>query len=92
MFPIYKVVEHRCIWLKDGQDDHLNHDWKFKHRLHNYRHTMTAHEAYQELLRLRDEEAKRGTPQDPDYDPEIDNDSFGGSFRYEYRLRRETQP
>ncbi len=80
------VVEHRCIWLKDGRDDHLNHDWKFKHRLNNYRHTMTAHEAYEELQRLRQEEAVRDTPADPDYDPEIDNSPW---FRYEFRLVRE---
>lgn len=84
------IVEERCIWLKDGKDDHVQRDWKFKTRLRFYPNIMTAHEAFQELLRLRDEEAKRGTPADPDYDPDIDDDSFGYNYRNEFRLRRET--
>ncbi len=45
-----------------------------------------GHEAYEELQRLRQEEAVRDTPADPDYDPEIDNSPW---FRYEFRLVRE---
>jgi hypothetical protein len=85
----YWIVENRCIWLKDGQDDHLNHDWKFHSQLRHRPHVLTAREAHQELLRLRDVEAKRDTPQDPDYDPDCAS-GLEHCYRYEYRLRRET--
>ena len=84
--PIW-VIQKRCIWLKkDGTDDYIQKDWTVHNRLRSYGHEITAHDARRELLRLRLEEANRDTPDDPDYDPEIDNPPW---FRYEFRLIRE---
>jgi len=87
--PPYWVIEERCFILRDGEYERLLNDWKHRSNLLGcgYKHPVSAHVAYQELLRRRHEEAVRDTPEDPDYDPD---DHFMPAYRHEYRLRRET--
>ena len=72
---------------QDDKNERLLNDWKHHINLLGcgYDHPVSAHAAYQTLLRKRHDEAVRDTPQDPDYDPD---DTFPQSYRYEYRLRR----
>jgi hypothetical protein len=85
--PPYWTIEERCFYLQEDKSERLLNDWKHHINLLGcgYDHPVSAHAAYQTLLRKRHDEAVRDTPQDPDYDPD---DTFPQSYRYEYRLRR----
>ncbi len=81
----YWVLVERCFY-EEGRGERLLRDWEAHNLLGcGYRHPLSAHDAYEILLRKREQAAAKGTPDDPDYTPA---DELKLTYRYEYRLRR----